>query len=243
MTIGIAGLAELTENYINAIQLIQNPFIDVSLQPERAAGWDALILPGGGDIDPSLLPGAPPMDPHCHNIDPELDRKQLALLDLFVQQKKPILGICKGMQLIHLYFGGGFCQHLPTAQTHCYLKYDQLHTTHAEKSSFLFDLYGSDFVVNSAHHQGILMPGRPHTFRPDISAEFSLQDCHKNTPAHSFPLSAIQYAADGVPEGIVHQTLPIIGLQWHPERLCGFFSRHDAVDGGRVFRYFLSLIR
>lgn len=226
MTIGIAGLPELTQNYREAACLVQTPTLDVSLLPERAKNWDALILPGGGDIDPALLPGAPPADPHCHDIDPELDRRQLALLDLFVQHQKPVLGICKGMQLIHLYFGGGLCQHLPTADTHRYLKYDQLHPTHAEKDSFLFELYGRNFTVNSAHHQGILMPGRQCAFRPG-----------------SFPLSVIQYATDGVPEGIVHHTLPIIGLQWHPERLCGRFARQDAVDGGKIFRHFLSLIR
>lgn len=222
MIIGIAGLPELTKNYINALHLVQNPFIDVSLRTGRAASWDALILPGGGDIDPTLLPGAPPPNPSCRNIDPELDKKQLALLDLFVHHKKPVLGICKGMQLINLYFGGSLCQHLPTAQTHRYLEYDQFHSTHAEEGSFLFDLYGSDFVVNSAHHQGILIPGQPYASR-------------------SFPLSVIQHAADGVPEGIVHNLLPIIGLQWHPERLCGRFARHDAVDGSKVFEYFLSL--
>lgn len=235
MIIGIAGQPALTRNYEEAIRLAADNSvrIEISLSLKRAALWDALILPGGGDIDPLLLPGTPPPDPHCHNIDPALDRSQLALLKLFVRRKKPVLGICKGMQLIALHFGGGFCQHLPTADQHRYTEYDQLHPTHAKVGSFLAGLYGETFVVNSAHHQGVLLP-IPASMRCDPGP----------SPAAAcgpIPLSVIQTADDGVIEGIAHTSLPIIGLQWHPERLCGRFARSDAADGSLLFQYFLSL--
>lgn len=229
------------------------PEIEVSLLPRRAQRWDALILPGGGDIDPALLPGKPPLDPHCHDVDPVLDRQQLSLLELFIQKKKPILGICKGMQLICLHFGGDLIQHLETAEAHRYKECDQFHSVHAAPGSFLFDLYGSRFVVNSAHHQGIRVPPSAYasgcpmpplyckTQPPDTDASQSPAE-PAFSAAHSFPLSVIQASDDGVPEGLIHKTLPIIGLQWHPERLCGRFARQDAVDGSLVFQYFLSLI-
>lgn len=247
MIIGIAGLPELTCNYAEAVSIAADrtasssfaalssvpfaaspfgrrmrresyakPEIEVSLLPRRAQRWDALILPGGGDIDPALLPGKPPLDPHCHDVDPVLDRQQLSLLELFIQKKKPVLGICKGMQLICLHFGGDLIQHLETAEAHRYKECDQFHSVHAAPGSFLFDLYGSRFVVNSAHHQGVRVPQNAY-------------------------LSLIQASDDGVPEGLIHKTLPIIGLQWHPERLCGRFARQDAVDGSLIFQYFLSL--
>lgn len=234
MIIGIAGLPQFAGNYIEAIrfaasadlsrcpQRCPKPEIEVSLSPKAARRWDALVLPGGGDIDPALLPGRPALDPNCHDIDPVLDRRQLSLLDIFVQKKKPVLGICKGMQLICLFFGGGLIQHLPTAEAHRYKEYDQFHTTHAVPGSFLSALYGDTFTVNSAHHQGICLP---------------------QTPCQSSVLSVIQTAHDGVPEGLIHRTLPILGLQWHPERLCGALACSDAADGSLIFQYFLSLCR
>lgn len=322
MIIGIAGQPGLTRNYIEAIRSAADravfppsappaasPFmrhvqlqhgqgaeIEVSLSPGRAARWDALVLPGGGDIDPALLPDKPSPDPRCHDIDPVLDRQQLALLDLFVKKEKPVLGICKGMQLICLYFGGGLIQHLETAEAHRYKECDQFHPTHAAPGSFLFHLYGSRFTVNSAHHQGICVPRSAYSARPAQpallsgadaallsdadaarlsdadatllsgagvvlpsgmdTARLSGADAAQSSGADAsqgagllppsavspFPLSVIQTADDGVPEGLIHKTLPIIGLQWHPERLCGQFARRDAADGSLVFRYFLSLM-
>lgn len=234
MKIGIAGLSGQTQNYTKALQLaydhlqcepasdakipvMENLQIITSLSPADAALWDALVLPGGGDIDPQLLPGTPAPDPRCHDLNPALDRAQLRLLNLFLSRKKPVLGICKGMQLISISFGGDLIQHLPTADRHRYCGHDQLHFSHAQEDSFLAALYGVHFSINSAHHQGI---------RPD---------------APGYGLRIIQWADDGVPEALCHETLPIIGLQWHPERLCGTFARPGAVDGSLVFQFFFSL--
>ena len=86
MKIGIAGLPGQTVNYEAALRRAalnwETPVqIEVSLSPETALGWDALLLPGGGDISPAFLPGCPPLDPACAPPDPALDEKQLRLLE------------------------------------------------------------------------------------------------------------------------------------------------------------------
>lgn len=74
--------------------------------------------------------------------------------------RKPVLGICKGMQMINIYFGGDICQHLSVSSGHEHRGVDQIHGSRAVKGSFLERLYGESFPVNSAHHQGVECPGR-----------------------------------------------------------------------------------
>lgn len=178
-------------------------------------GFDGLLLPGGGDIDPGYFNET---NNGSRNIDKGLDAAQFTMLRQFISSGKPILGICKGMQLINVEFGGNIIQNLPTASTHQYLNKDRIHKTIAVRDSFLYELYGEEFVVNSAHHQGCGKIGEP--------------------------LEVIQYSADdSVVEGIRHKKLPIMGLQWHPERMCGKYRRPDTVDGSRIFSFFRSNIR
>lgn len=234
MKIGIAGTPDLTRNYVKALRLADPAAaIEISLSPSRAVCWDALLLPGGGDIDPALLPGRPAADPRCKDIDPLLDRQQLAMLSVIVQRRRPVLGICKGMQLINLYFGGGLCQHLPGAEKHRYDEGDQLHLTYAAAGSALEKLYGSAFFVNSAHHQGFFLPqSQAASKRASSPGAFAAKK-----------IAVIQWTEDGVAEGIRHESLPILGFQWHPERLCGSFKRQGAVDGGKIFAAFFTAAR
>ena len=207
----IAGEPEKTINYENAMHHL-GLMTETSLHVPSTFGYSGLILPGGGDIDPKLfgqLPGG------TRFFDPELDRLQLAVLKAFIQDKKPVLGICKGMQLINIYFGGDLHQHLMTSKSHEYAGRDQVHDSFAQKGSFLEKLYGESFAVNSAHHQGVDMPGQGIRY--------------------------IQFAVDRVVEGLSHAYLPVWGVQWHPERLCFEHKRGDAVDGERVLRYFADI--
>lgn len=207
----IAGNMWQTGNYLDAlIRLGADPL--VSLNPSDAARCDTLLLPGGGDIDPALF-GEP--DRGSRQIDGALDRQQLALLDLFVRAGKPVLGICKGMQIINVFFGGTIIQDLPTARHHQYNGQDQAHVVHTLPGCLPYTLYGAGSVVNSAHHQGIGRPGRD--------------------------LTVIQRAPDQVAEAIAHASLPILGVQWHPERMCFSRERKDTINGAPLLSAFFRL--
>ena len=215
MIIGIAGSPHRIHHYEAALRCCTDFRIACSLSRETARDWDVLLLPGDEDIAPQLLPGQPAPCPMDAFSDIYTDRSQLDLLDFFVKQKKPVLGIGKGMHLINLYFGGTLCRHLPEADRHLSPETDLLHPAYTKPGTFLYSLYGPRTIINSAHHQGI----------PDSPAFLG-----KN-------ITAIQRSADGVVEAIKHDTLPIIGLQWHPEQLCGCMQNPDAADGSLIFQY------
>ena len=208
MNILIAGIPENTKNYERALSRCQVSYC-TSLCPDSLSSYDKLLLPGGGDMDPFWFGQE---DQGSNPADRELDNAQFALLHAFFLTGRPILGICRGMQLLNVYFGGDLIQHLSTAGVHEYVGRDQLHETTACKDSFLGKLYGERFVVNSAHHQGVGAPGRG--------------------------ILPQQYARDGVTEGLSHRSLPIYGVQWHPERLCPERAGAGAVDGAALLGFF-----
>ena len=206
----IAGKAKSSQNYVNVLKYLGAKPV-VSLHPESVYSFDGLILPGGGDICPSYF-NQPVID--TRKSDPDLDRLQFHILYQFLHTHKPVLGICKGMQLINVFFGGDLNQHTDSENLHQWKGEDQWHETVAAKHSVLETLYGTYFKVNSAHHQSIDTIG---------------QD-----------LSIVQTSADGVAEAIQHDRLPILGVQWHPERMCLNHKKSDAVSGTAVFRWFLN---
>lgn len=156
--------------------------------------FDGLLLPGGGDIHPAHFDQ---IDRFSTGIEVQTDRMQFYLTEAFAEARKPILGVCKGMQLINILFGGSLYQELPVKerQRHAYdteRNQDRVHDTWFD-SAFL-PAGGLDIpcVVNSAHHQAIDRIGNG--------------------------LKVVQWAEDGVVEGICHVDLPAVGFQWHPER-------------------------
>lgn len=210
MKIAIAGRKSLTGNYIRLVRSIGATPL-VTLSTGEISTCDGLILPGGGDITPAFFGE---LNHGSTNIDTELDILQLQALELCLRTCKPVLGICKGMQLINVGLGGTILQSLPTSQLHKYNDGDSYHITVISDNTWLSSLYGTAMTVNSAHHQALGRLGNG--------------------------LSIIQICPfDNCPEAISHQTLPILGVQWHPERLN--FDRSGA-SGKKVFLYFASLI-
>lgn len=211
LKIAILGRSRDTVNYEAALHTMGVACM-TTMDTGKLYDFDALLLPGGGDISPAFFGQK---NQGSRNLDVELDITQLQALDQFIKRKLPVFGICKGMQLINVYFGGTITQDMPQAPHHAWDNGDKTHLTDADPDSYLAALYGKQFVTNSAHHQCVDVPGRS--------------------------LKAIQFSDDGIMEGFSHEFLPVIGVQWHPERLFSDLRPDHAVDGKPLFTYFLSL--
>lgn len=115
-------------------------------EKELARRCQGLLLPGGGDVHAYYFGGRPaPQD----TVDSWRDETELELLDAFAREGKPILGICRGMQLINVYFGGTLCQHLREEHQ------NGGHWISVKSETILSRLLGQTCFVNSYHHQGI----------------------------------------------------------------------------------------
>lgn len=177
--------------------------------------FDGLLLPGGLDIHPSRYGQ---QDIACGPTDETLDEIQFTAAQRFIEAGKPVFGICRGHQLLNVYFGGTLFQHINNAQAHTKLEYvDNVHASTAAEGSYLHALYGAEFSVNSAHHQAV-----------DTLAE---------------GMQVVQWANDGTVEAMHHTSLPIYSVQWHPERMCFTYAREDTVDGSKVLAFFLNICR
>ena len=165
----------------------------------------ALLLPGGGDMEPWRYGQ---VNTASRGLEPDRDRAELLLLERFTRARKPVLGICRGMQALNVFFGGTLHARIPGHQQ---VQGDLIHPTRAR--GLLSQLLGPAPLVNSNHHQAVRVLGEE--------------------------LCLLQQAADGTIEGFCHETLPILGVQWHPERQSGARLRADAVDAGPLLRYFV----
>ena len=184
---------------------------------QRAADYakalHGLVLQGGADISP-LAYGEQPLKPEWEG-DPMRDRYEIDLVQAFMAERKPVLGICRGAQMINVALGGSLHQDIPAHRSD---DYDQhAHEVRLEPGSGLAKLYGETGPrrVVSIHHQAIrrLAPG----------------------------LKVEARAEDGVIEA-VRGTGPsyLCAVQWHPEFHGG---RDGFLDGGPLLDEFLRAAR
>ncbi|SAL73496.1 gamma-glutamyl-gamma-aminobutyrate hydrolase family protein [Caballeronia telluris] len=165
---------------------------------DYAKHLDGLLLQGGADVSPQSYEEAATR-PEWPG-DRVRDMYELELLHEFIESGKPVLGVCRGCQLINVAFGGTLYQDIatdvPTAGIHVNEQYDQhRHSIRFPDGSTLANMFPGrrDAIVNSIHHQAVRTIGR------DLNIE------------------AVS-ASDGIIEAVRYRRAPfVVGVQWHPE--------------------------
>ena len=163
---------------------------------------DALVLSGGTDIDPVFYGGLLhyPKAPEHWNRD--RDVFELSLLQSALKQSKPMLGICRGMQLINVAFHGTLVQNLGVELNKIHEgNPDKLHTVYIEDGSLLHEIAGAEKTeVNSAHHQSVDRPGEELVITAHSEEVVSESVEWKDPSGKPF----------------------LLAVQWHPERMFRF---------------------
>jgi len=196
----------LMQSYIDAVMQAGGvPVLIPSMIAED--GWDALysrldgiLFSGGGDIALEHFSGDP--HPRIDDVEPERDSVELKLLNAAASDGKPMLGICRGCQVMNVAFGGTLYTHipdqLPNALDHAYPGNKRMvlvHEVKLEEGTHIAEVMGEPIVkVNSLHHQGL----------KDIAPS----------------LRVTGRAPDGLVEAVELPDHPFaIAVQWHPEWL------------------------
>jgi putative glutamine amidotransferase len=192
----------LTERGMNTMMLtLDNP------SPEEMFNLcDAFVVTGGVDLDPVTY-----KDINIglsKDIHPSLDLIDSLVIKYAKTTKKPLLGVCRGLQSINVFLGGTLYQDLAQLG----LKHSNIPGNHkintVENEVLKFE---SEIAVNSYHHQGIkkLATG----------------------------LKVIGKQTDGIIEAVVHESLPIIAVQWHPE------MRPSSPESKVIFDTFATMVK
>lgn len=199
------------------VPLVIPPVADKDVVLNTLSRIDALILSGGGDINP-LWVGEEP-SPLLHGINQERDLPELLIARLAYNRQIPILGICRGIQTLAMAFGGKVSQDISDVAG---VKHSQdadrsepTHSIRIERDSILDSIYQSSprpLMVNSFHHQAVKEAGEK--FR------------------------VVAMSSDSIIEAIESSEFkPIIGVQWHPECMEEGLPLFEwLVDEGRLYR-------
>jgi putative glutamine amidotransferase len=208
------------QGFVNALQAVGGvPLIIPIGKKELAAFYvkqiDKLLLTGGQDVAPRYYGEQP--HPKLGENNNQRDEFELALIQEALLQKKPILAVCRGMQLLNVAFGGSLYQDL-SLYADWQIKHNQdptqgnfaTHTIKNEPNSLVQRVFGDSTQVNSYHHQAVKKLGTG--------------------------LKATAWSDDGIIEAIesADSQQQIIGVQWHPE--LNFLEDPQEKE---LFRYFV----
>jgi putative glutamine amidotransferase len=170
--------------------------------------FDALVLTGGGDLDPSLYGEAP--DTSVYGVRPERDAFEIALYLEALERGLPILAICRGMQLVNVLRGGTLIQDIEDEIEHWQTipSHEASHKIDLTPDSWLADAFSQSTVgVNSYHHQGLRALG------------------------HGLRVTA---TCGAVIEAVEADDARLFGVQWHPEQMAASDAKQQAMFAALV---------
>lgn len=164
---------------------------------DEALLCDALLLPGGADVNPSLYGQA--AEEKCGKPNILRDEAEPKLLKAFLDENKPVLAICRGFQILNVYFGGTLVQDIKDKQQCKHMDFfsraGSIHSVKISRNTKLYEIFKTECErVNSMHHQAVENVGSGLI----VSAR----------------------STDGYVEAIELENYPFcVGVQWHPEHM------------------------
>lgn len=201
-------VVEINRSFVDGVERGGGlPFVLPVLASDAAGdlvdALDGIVLTGGIDVDPAVY-GAE-RSPHVTRVDPDRDAFEIALVQASRSAGRPVLGLCRGCQVLDVALGGTLVQHLPdlSDQPHD-LKdrtHEVVHDVSVAPGSLLARITGGGSVgVNSLHHQAVDRLGDG--------------------------LTATAWSGDGVVEAIENESQRLLGVQWHPELMLDHHDGH-----------------
>ncbi len=180
---------------------------------------DGFLFSGGPDLSPYLYNANP--DSQCGKVVPERDEFELKLMKKVIKAEKPLLGICRGAQLINVYYNGTLNQHIDDHRDgvnhHALTKFPRWYKAHevnVKKESHIEKAFNKNMLkTNSLHHQAI----------EEVGDE----------------LTVTAKSSDGIVEGIEDENKDfLVGVQWHPEMM--YFKHEEQL---KIFEYFTKKVK
>jgi putative glutamine amidotransferase len=186
---------------VGALPTLIPPNLPLDSLEEYLSHLDGIVFTGGGDIETARFGGVD--HEAVHDEDPERDEIEIQLVLKASEKGLPFLGICRGLQVVNVAYGGTLYTHISDQLENTVhqpspsdARFDEyVHSVKIEKESFLGDIVGeTEFQVNSLHHLGVKEMGQG--------------------------LKAVAWAPDGLVEGLELPGHPFgVTVQWHPEWL------------------------